>query len=117
MSANLLTLTTAARKKLYQGQPTTGESTLYSVPLATDVKIGSIIICNTTGSAATVSLSVVSSGGTPGASNRILSSFSVAANDTVTLETPVVLSAGDVISGLQGTASALTLTISGETYA
>jgi hypothetical protein len=115
MSVNLLVLTTVNRAKLYQGQPGTTDAALYTAPASTDVKVTSIVICNTTNTAATLTLNVRT--GAVGAANRILSAFSVAANDTVTLETPVMLTAADVISGLQGTASALTVTISGETYA
>ena len=115
MAVNLLAAATINRAKLYQGQPGTTDAALYTVPVSTDVKVTSIVICNTTGTAATLTLNVRT--GAVGAANRILSAFTVAPNDTVTLETPVMLTAADVISGLQGTASALTVTISGETYA
>lgn len=117
MAVNLLGLTTVNRVKLYQGQPTTSEATLYTVAALTNVKLQSIIVCNTTATAATLSLSVVTAAGTAGVTNRILAAFSVAANDTVTIDVPVEMGAADFLSGLQGTASALTLTISGETYA
>lgn len=115
MAVNLLAAATINRVKLYQGQPGTSDAALYTAPGSTDVKVNSIVICNTTASPATLTLNVRT--GAVGATNRILSAFSVAGNDTVTLETPVMLTAADVISGLQGTASALTVTISGETYA
>lgn len=111
---NLLALTTVNRAKLYQGQPGTTDAALYT-STAVDTKITGIVITNTTATAATITLNVRT--GAVGAANRILSAFSVAGNDTVTLTVPIYMTASDVISGLQGTASALTVTISGETYA
>lgn len=115
MAVNLLALTTVNRAKLYQGQPGTTDAALYTVPASTDVKLTSIVVCNTTSTAATLTLNVRT--GAVAATSRILSAFSVAANDTVTIETPVAMTAADVLSGLQGTASALTVTVTGETYA
>lgn len=117
MAVNLLGLTTSTRAKLYQGQPGTTVATLYTAPASTDVKITSIVLCNTTTTAATITLSVVTSAGTAGATNRILAAFAVNPSDTVTIDTPVHMSTGDFLAGLQGTASAITATISGETYA
>lgn len=117
MAVNLLALATVNRKKLYQGQPGTSESTLYTVPASTDVKLQSIVLCNTTGAAATVSLSVVTSAGTAGATNRVLAAFSVTANDTIVIDSAVDMATGDFLSGLQGTSGAVTVTVSGETYA
>ena len=115
MPVNLLALTTVNRAKLYQGQPTTTSATLYTVPASTDVKITGIVISNTTAAAATITLAV--STGATGATKQILSAFNVAGNDTVSLTVPINATAADIITGLQGTAAALTVTISGETYA
>lgn len=117
MAVNLVNVTTINRAKIYQGQPGTSVGTLYTVPASTDVKITSIVLCNTTTSPATVTLSVVTAAGTAGVTNQIASALSINANQLIVLDVPVYMSAADFIAGLQGTSSAVTVTISGETYA
>lgn len=117
MAVNIVNISTLNRVRLYSGQPGTSEGTLYTVPASTDVKVAQIVLCNTTGSPATVSLSTVASGGTASNTNRLLAGVSVDANAVVVIDLNVYMTAGDFLSGLQGTASAITVTISGETYA
>lgn len=64
-----------------------------------------ILLCNTTGTAATVTLTA--------AGQTIINALSVAANDTVSLDLSLVMSATDTITGLQGTASAISVYVSG----
>ena len=103
--------------RMYEGQPPTSETTLYTAPAAAvgpnPRNVREIIAVNTTAVAAVFSLSIVPSGGTAGATNRIFSNQSIAPNSEQTFEIDEVLNAGDFISGLQTTASALTLTING----
>lgn len=99
--------------KLYQGQPGTSGATIYTVPAGKSVIIKQVLIVNTTGSNATATLNSVPSSGTASASNRIISSLDIAANSVLTLDLSQVMTSGDFLSALQGTASALTLTISG----
>lgn len=117
MATNLVNAATINRVTVYQGQPSTTVATVYTVPASTTVKVASIVVTNTTTSAATLTLSVVPSGGTAGATNRVLTAYSVAGNDTVVFDTTIYMNAGDFLATLQGTASALTVTISSETYA
>lgn len=100
-------------KKLYTGQPGTSATTLYTAPASTTTIIKNIIICNTTASAASLTLSLVPSGSAAGTTNRIMSALSINANDTVAMDLSGVLATGDFISGLQGTSSALTIHIAG----
>ncbi len=111
---NLLSLTTVNRKVLYQGQPGTTSGTLYTCPASTDVVIKGIVVTNTSATPATVTIDV---GSASGATHRVLSAFTVGGNDTASIDTPIAMTAADVISGLQGTASAITVTITGDTYA
>lgn len=110
---------TFAPERLYQGQPSTRESTLYTAPSTCQrVIIKEIIITNTSSSNATVSLSIVPSGQTAGVANRILASATLAAagqpNSSLKLDQmSQVMYANDFISGLQGTSGAITVTISG----
>lgn len=82
--------------------------------------LDNVIVCNTTGSAATLTLDVVPSGGSAGVTHRIAAAVSVAANTTVSLATSLValgiaMEEGDTLNGLQGTGSALTVTATGRT--
>lgn len=117
MAVNLVGVTTINRIPLYQGQPGTSSATVYTVPASTNVKLESMILCNTTSTAATITMSVVPSGGTAGVTNRIMSGQPVAANSMVPFDIHAYMVTGDFIAALQGTSSAITVTISGETYA
>jgi hypothetical protein len=70
---------------------------------------------NGSGSAATLAVNIVASGGAAGATNLILSPKSIAAGETYTCPELVgqILSAGDFISTNAGTASAIVIRISG----
>lgn len=99
--------------RLYQGQPATTEETLYTVPTGNTLLKFQVTIANTTTTDATLDLSLVASGGTAGVTNRIAKGINIAGSSVANLTFNQVLEAGDFLSGLQGTASALTVTISG----
>lgn len=73
----------------------TANSTIYTVPnsssAGTTAVIKEIVLCNTSGSAVTVTMSLKIKNVTVGTSNNFLNSFSLAANETVTLSTSLVL--------------------------
>jgi hypothetical protein len=118
MSAvNIATITTVNRVRFYVGQPGTSEGTVYTVAASTNAKISQIVLCNTSNSPASLSLSVVPSGGSAGATNRIISGLSLDANSTTTLDMSVFMDTGDFISAIQTVSGAITAYISGETYA
>lgn len=102
-------------KQMYFGQPGTTNGTLYTVPGSGSTVAAAVIrnihICNTTATAATISLSLNGSGAT--AANNIYRTFSVPANGVHIANVSIVLDAGDTIQGLQGTSAALTVVISG----
>lgn len=100
--------------RLAQAAPaTTADTTVYTTPAATTAIVKQILVANVTASTATLDLSLVPSGGTVGDSNRIIKSQSFPAHSTTSIDLAQVLAAGDFISLKQGTASALTITISG----
>lgn len=117
MAVNIAALTTIQRVRLYQGQPGTTATTLYTVPAATDVKVTEVVFCNTSGATATVTLSAIASGGTAGATNRLFNALDVASNETVVVELATYLTAAGFLSAQQSTSGAITVTVSGETYA
>ena len=91
----------------------TSDTTQYTCPAATTTKIASCTLTNTTGSAATVTLSVVKSGGSSGASNRVLASYPLAANTQLSLGQLAWLSPGDFISAFSNTGTAVSLVLTG----
>lgn len=95
--------------KIYQGQPGTTSTLLHTVSSGKKTIVKNVVICNTTSTAATLSLYF----GAATAANQIMNAYSVRANDTVMVELSAVLDAADVIRALQGTSSALTVHISG----
>lgn len=94
-------------------QLTTSAATIYTTPVSTTTTIKQILITNTTGTAATFTLYLVKTGGTPAAANQIYSSVPVPGNTTINIDLTQVLTAGDFISALAGTTTALNITISG----
>jgi hypothetical protein len=83
------------------------------------VKIATASLCNTTSSEVVVSISIVPSGGAAGASNRIVSSWTLGANDSLTQEDGLsalkgaMLSEGQAISVNVSAGSAVSLVLTG----
>jgi len=87
----------------------------YNVGYVTTVVIKEIILCNTSASAQTVTLYLKPYGDTVASSHIFINSLTLAANETVTLSTSMVLTnnnntAGDTYSDkIRGLASAVTV--------
>lgn len=93
------------------------ESTETTQYTATNVRaiVDKCTVTNVTGSAAVITVRIVPSGGSAGANNAISYQKSVSAGATEVFPEIVgqIMKAGDFISTLAGTASALVLRISG----
>ncbi len=117
MSGNLLAVTSVTPQVLYSAQlGTTADTTVYTAAAATTVKITNAVVCNTTGTAATVSIGVCKTGQTAGAANRVISAYSLGAGDSLALTEyleETMLGPADFITAYAGTASAVNLIISG----
>jgi ATP-dependent protease ClpP protease subunit len=100
-------------KRFYIGQPGTSATTLATVPSGKTWIVKQICLANTTASDATVTIHLVPSGGSAGVGNMIVPGITVYAKSVVTVDLAQVMTAGDFIAGLQGTTSAITVTISG----
>jgi len=100
-------------KRLASAQLTATAATYYTSPAATKCIVTQIILTNVTGNNATASVSLVNSGGTPGASNRIVEQVAVPAYGVVTLDLKQVLEASDFVSALASAATAVNIRISG----
>ena len=72
------------------------EEVIYSVPAATTTIVKQIILCNTHTATVTVHVALTnSSASSTTAANRILSSFSIASNETTLVAMSLVMSDGE----------------------
>lgn len=106
-------MATYTPKQLFQTVATASFVTQYTVPASTSTIVKEIVVCNTTTSSATLSVSFVPNAGSAGTTNAVISAAPIAANSTVIYTFSQVLPTGAFISLLAGTASALTVTGSG----
>lgn len=104
-------MATDTLKRLVGPTSLTGTAaTVYTVPAATTTTIRSLHVTNETGTSATFTLSV----GTDGAGKRMFYQVPVASGDIgIDWTGSLVLAAAEMLQAYSGTASALTLTISG----
>tara|TARA_R110000823_G_scaffold126785_2_gene254088 strand:+ start:79 stop:417 length:339 start_codon:yes stop_codon:yes gene_type:complete len=86
--------------------------TLYTTPASTRTFLKCIDICNTTGGALTIFISLVAALGTAGTANALYSGYTIAANTTLSWRGLQVLPAGTFIS-VKSTTTGLTITASG----
>ncbi|GAA1892020.1 hypothetical protein [Williamsia serinedens] len=112
---NVMAATSALPGVLVSKQIENAETTQYTGPANSSVKLGKATLANPTASAVTVSVSIVKSGGTAGAANRVVAGLALAAGDSVVLSEIEghFLGPGDLISAIAGTATAVVLVISG----
>ena len=108
-------MTVTATVLLEATQASNVQTTYYTCPAATKVLIDKCTGTNTTGAAATLTINLVPSGGSAGASNTIVSAKSIAAGECYTF--PEIaghyLNAGDFFSTISGTNNAITIRLSG----
>lgn len=98
--------------QLYIGQPSTSATQLTST-VSGKILIKHIVVCNTTASAATITIGANATA-TDVAARRLLSAVSVSANSSLFYDCNVVIESPNlVLYGLQGTASALTVHVYG----
>jgi hypothetical protein len=93
---------------------TTAATSVYIAPSMATISHGTI--CNTSGSAVTVSMSVLKAGDTVDGTHIVISSYSLAAGDTLSLRDYLVgatLGYEDSIVVTAGTANAVTVVLSG----
>lgn len=86
-----------------------GAQTIGTVPSQALGLVERLVVCNQTGTAATINVNCVPDGGTAGASNREISSLSVAANSVTDLTDLIggLYAPGTTLQVWSGTTSAL----------
>lgn len=117
MAQNIMVATSALPAVLVSQQMANTETIYYTASAATSVKIVAASVCNTSGGAVTVSVSLIKTGGTAGNTNRV-ASFSLAAGDSSVLSELVgaFLGPGDFISAIASAATSVALVFSGVVY-
>lgn len=81
----------------------------YVVPTSTTTIVKQILLCNTDSSARTV---IVAVGTTATAANRILSDLTISANETVSFNCSLVMTAGEKLF-FTASATSVTITVNG----
>ena len=95
-------------KILGQSAPTgTGETTLYTVPAATETIVSSLVIANLTATAANATVNTKINGAAASNANTLMKTVSIPANSVSAFTLGITLDATDVISVTSGTANAL----------
>lgn len=101
-------------KVLGQSAPAnTSNANLYTVPSATSAIVSTLVIANTTATAATARVFARIAGATAAASNAIIYDASIPANSTATFTLGMTLATTDIITVQTGTSNALTFTAFG----
>jgi hypothetical protein len=108
-------MTVLARTLIQSKQAENAQTTQYTTPAVTRTIIDKFTATNTTGSTAVLTVNLVPNAGAAGAGNVISSAASIVAGASYTFPELVghVLSPGDFISTLAGTATAITIRSSG----
>lgn len=104
-------MATYTPKQMYVGVPGTSDALLYTAP-ATGAIVKEIIVTNTTGTAASLTLGLAS-GAALAAANWIIPAVLYAANSITVIPLSEVLGNVHTIRALQVTSNAITLHISG----
>lgn len=112
---NLNSITTVIPKVLASAQLASGDNTVYTVAASKAAKLAKLVLTNTSGSAVTVSASLVPSGGTVDGTHKIVSAYSLAAGDStvITEVENVWIGAGDFISVNTSAATSINVFASG----
>jgi hypothetical protein len=102
-------------KGLIASQQLSGTNATYYTATGVRTIIDKMTLTNTTAGAITATIDLVDSGGSAGASERIISARSIAAGETYNCPEAVghILNPGDTIQGLAGSAASITIRASG----
>jgi hypothetical protein len=103
-------------KILCSTQVGNAETTVYTVPANTHVKVSHGVITNVSAAAVSVSVALVPSGGAADGTHRIIYQYSLAAGDSLSLDdylANAMLGPGDFISVLASAAAAIDVVITG----
>lgn len=100
-------------KNLYIGNGNNTKVYNSSVTANSYTILRNINICNTTANAVTISLHYLPAGTTAASNNAIMSSFALAASETISYDAGIVMAANSSIYIANNVSNACTLTLSG----
>lgn len=101
-------------KKLAQTPIDATEEVVYQVPASTDTVVTQLMLCNTSASSVTITISATASGATStGAADRIFNSYSVSGNETVMIMTSLPLANREKIWAFASSDDVVNLVLSG----
>lgn len=92
---------------------TTTVSTQFTVPVSTQRVVKQILFNNTSGTAQSVTVHVVTGGGGAASANAIITSLQIGPNSNIIWAADVPMSAGETLQALATANSAITMTTSG----
>ena len=98
--------------RLAQAASTTSFLAIYTCPSNTRAYVKDITVCNTTGSAVTLFLSLVPDQGTAGTANALFNAHSIDANTTYQWKGTQIMNESETLQ-FKGSATGLTINISG----
>lgn len=114
---NIFALANGTPKVLVSSQVPNAEAAIFTTAANHATKITQGSFCNTSGAAVTVSLSIVPSGGTVGdGTHRLISNYSLAAGDTLSLRDYIadaMLGDGDRVAAVASVANAVDVVLTG----
>lgn len=100
---------------LSHGLITNGTDTLYTVPASTKTIVKDIWICNTTATAATITIWIDPDGTTAGDAQAILKNYSIPATDFLHISGFWIMAAAATIKATSGTTNVISVNINGAT--
>ena len=104
----------ATAKRLFGPvQLTAAAVTQYTVPASTKCRVTELLACNAGTVDVTLTVHFVISGGSAGATNKVIAGLIIAVGQTVPFPLNTVLEAGDFISALAGAINSINLMGSG----
>jgi hypothetical protein len=113
-TANLIEATENYPQVLVSQQLANSETAIYTCPASKSVVIDTATLCNTSGATVAVYLSVVKTGGTAGAANRVAIIPALLPSDsTSVVELTGFLGPGDFISGYASAATSVAIVLRG----
>lgn len=92
---------------------TTSVATQFTVPASTQRVLKQILFNNTSASAATVTVHVVSSGGSAASANAVISTLQVSPNSNLIWSADIPMATGETLQAVASANSAITMTTSG----
>lgn len=116
---NLLSIAAVTPKILASAQLVAGDNAVYTAPASKAAKLATIVLCNISASPVVISVSLIPSGGAVDGTHRVISGYSLAAGDSITVNelSGAWMGAGDLLSINAATGTAVDASVTGLEFA